>query len=477
MSSLADRLRASAVGVSAALLSAAALWRGTGLAPVWWMTWLAPLPAFVVALRSRPLAGATIAFSAWFAGSLNLWPYLRGTLGAPAHVAFVAAAVPALVVAGGVLLARAHARRHSWTLALLALPTAWTAFELASARLSPHGAFGSLGPSQADCLPVVQLAALAGGGVIGFMVFLVASAVAVAALPGTPRRTIALALAATIALAFGYGAWRLSNGVEAGDAVVVGLAASDAPEQPAAVASPAGRDLLGRLAVGVATLHAAGARTIVLPETTLRVEDGELAGTLSRLAASLDEGSILVVGLDRVAADGERNTALAVGSGGRVLATYRKRHLLSPFESRYLPGAGSTVVRVGSLSAGLAVCKDLDFPALGRENAHEGATIVLAPAWDFTVDGWLHARMAVLRAVESGFALARAAREGRLTLSDSRGRVLAEARSDATPTTTILAHVPLGPAGTPYSRLGDWLGWLSVLLLLVSVAKAAGVRS
>jgi apolipoprotein N-acyltransferase len=34
--------------------------------------------------------------------------------------------------------------------------------------------------------------------------------------------------------------------------------------------------------------------------------------------------------------------------------------------------------------------------------------------------------MAVLRAVENGFALARSARNGLLTLSDNRGRILAE---------------------------------------------------
>jgi hypothetical protein len=49
----------------------------------------------------------------------------------------------------------------------------------------------------------------------------------------------------------------------------------------------------------------------------------------------------------------------------------------------------------------------MDFPALSREYAADGANLMLVPAWDFNVDGWLHSRMAVLRAVENGFALAR----------------------------------------------------------------------
>ena len=210
---------------------------------------------------------------------------------------------------------------------------------------------------------------------------------------------------------------------------------------------------------------------IVLPETTLRAEGGELEATSTRLAASARRGAPCSWSASTASTQrGEDNAALALGAGGRLLASYSKRHLLPPFERHYRPGTQPAIVRVGSLAAGLAICKDLDFPSLGRDNAREGAAIVLAPAWDFGVDGWLHSRMALLRGVESGFALARAARRGRLTVSDTRGRVLAEARSDASRTTTLLASVPVGPVRTVYARLGDWLGWLSVVLLAVAAA-------
>ncbi len=472
MAWLADR-RPAALAVAATLLSAACLWLGNGLEPVWWLMWIAPLPVLVVALRSRASTGAALVFTAWFAGGLNLWSYLRTTIGVPAPVPFVTAALPAAVVTGGVLLARLHARRGRWTIAVLALPAAWTAFELACARLSPHGSFGSLAPSQADCLPLVQLAALGGGAAVGFLLLFSASAVAVASLPGAPRRRIAVTLTGVLALALGYGGWRLSATDEAGERLTVGLAASDQPEQPVSVDLAAGQELEQRLAGAVASLRASGAQAIVLPETTLRVRSGELEATSTRLAATLDAGSVLVVGIDRVDARGEDNAALALGAGGRLLASYSKRHLLPPFERHYRPGRQPAIVRVGSVPAGLAICKDLDFPSLGRDNARGGAAIVLAPAWDFGVDGWLHSRMALLRGVESGFSLARAARNGRLTLSDTRGRVLAEARSDASRTTTLLASVPVVPLHTVYSRLGDWLGWLSVVLLAVAVVRAS----
>jgi apolipoprotein N-acyltransferase len=94
------------------------------------------------------------------------------------------------------------------------------------------------------------------------------------------------------------------------------------------------------------------------------------------------------------------------------------------------------------------------------------------PAWDFAVDGWLHSRMAVLRGVEGGFAVARAARGGRLTLSDDRGRILAEADSAAAEVASVLAPVPPGAGGTLHARLGDAFAWLCCAVLAGLLALA-----
>ena len=60
----------------------------------------------------------------------------------------------------------------------------------------------------------------------------------------------------------------------------------------------------------------------------------------------------------------------------------------------------------------------------------------------FDADGWLHARMAMLRGVENGFSIARAPRHGILTVSDTRGHVLAERSTAVAPFSTILTKVP-----------------------------------
>ncbi|MEO6969339.1 MAG: hypothetical protein ABI217_00400, partial [Chthoniobacterales bacterium] len=90
---------------------------------------------------------------------------------------------------------------------------------------------------------------------------------------------------------------------------------------------------------------------------------------------------------------------------------------------------------------------------------------------DFGLDGWLHSRMAVLRAVENGFALARAGRNGLLTLSDNRGRILAEVATVPGRFVSISGRVNVVHETTLYTRTGDWFAWLCVatfVVLLVS---------
>ncbi len=113
----------------------------------------------------------------------------------------------------------------------------------------------------------------------------------------------------------------------------------------------------------------------------------------------------------------------------------------------------------------------MDFPKLSREYARDGANLLLVPAWDFNIDRWLHARMAVLRAVENGFALARSARNGLLTLSDNRGRILAEAVTVPGRFVSISGKINIDRETTFYTMSGDWFAWLCIVLFVFLLAS------
>jgi len=114
-------------------------------------------------------------------------------------------------------------------------------------------------------------------------------------------------------------------------------------------------------------------------------------------------------------------------------------------------------------SLGVTICKDMDFPGLSRECGRDGVPLV--PAWDFDADGWLYGLMAILRGVEGGFSIARAPRQGILSVSDNRGRVLAERSTSAAPFSTILRQVTVNHEATLYSRAGNWFAWCCITLL------------
>lgn len=473
-----------AAGAAALVLSATALFFSTGLHPIWWLTWLAPVPVLVFAHRARPLPAACVAFGAWLAGGLNMWTYL-GRVEVPVGVRLLAVTVPAVVFACAALLGRALAVRGHVVAAALAVPALWVTVEYLQSLLSPHGTFGSIAYSQMDFLDAVQVAAVCGIWGVSFLVLLVPSAVGALLSPhataGARTQLGALCLA-LLAVALGYGFARLYMEPNAVALVPVGLAASDIPELPVAADTPEAAHALDAYVTELDALGAGGARFVVLPETVAAVSDADAPRVFDRFASTAARHRMgVVVGFDRKSGDAEFNTAVEFPPDGAP-SVYRKRHLVPGLEARYTPGTAVSVSGDAVSSWGVAVCKDMDFPPLGRQYGDAGVPLMLVPAWDFESDAWLHSRMAMMRGVESGFAIARSARQGMLTVSDDRGRVVAERASDSAPVATLLARVPVGGGGTFYARFGDWFAWLCcgllvgvILLLAVSPRRRADV--
>jgi apolipoprotein N-acyltransferase len=82
----------------------------------------------------------------------------------------------------------------------------------------------------------------------------------------------------------------------------------------------------------------------------------------------------------------------------------------------------------------------------------------------------------MLRGVENGFAIARSAQQGVLTVSDAYGRVLVEAASSVRPEALALTDVPGRQVWTLYTRAGNWFAWGSVVafaLLWIATVRSA----
>lgn len=459
-------------GAAAAAATAVLVYFGNGLDPVWPLMWLAPVPVLVFALRSSALRAGAAAFVAMLAGCLNFWGYFR-VLQAPPVAWAVSFGLEALVFAAAVLLMRSLARRGSLWSAWVALPAVWVTFEFARNRwLWPHGSAASLGYSQLRFLPFLQLASLTGPWGMSFVLLLFAAGVALGiSLRGAERgRAIRVlsATAAIVAAVLVFGAVRL-EGRQPGPMVKVGLVASDAGRNwlPADPGTPA-EQLFREYAERAQGLYARGAQAVVIPENLGVLTKSDAAQVDAIFQPVVDRaGTMLIAGINDQTGSAAWNEARVYEAGAPVRA-YHKHHLLPPFEDRFTPGDARLAFNgVGAAASdrwGTEICKDMDFtePALGYGRA--GVGLMLVPGWDFTVDAFWHGHIAVMRAVEDGFSLARTAKHSTMFVADDRGRVIAEMPSGAAPFATLLAEVPAGHEETLFQMWGDWFGWLSMVL-------------
>jgi omega-amidase len=79
-----------------------------------------------------------------------------------------------------------------------------------------------------------------------------------------------------------------------------------------------------------------------------------------------------------------RNTAVAVGRDGRLLARYSKIHLFTPARetNTFTCGTELGIFEMGGLRCGIAICYDLRFPEVFRAYAKRGVQAVFVPsAW------------------------------------------------------------------------------------------------
>ena len=463
-----------AVGSTAGLV-----WFGTGLNAWWPLLWLGPLPVLLFASRSSWQSAALTAALSWFIGNLNLWHYLS-VVDLPPAARVAIFAIPALVFAVAVLLFRALLRRGACWSALLAFPAMWVSTEYLFDLISPHGTAGNLSYSQLNFLPVLQLASVTGPWGISFLVLLFPAAIAIGLhlRPSAPKQGLRIAgagLGMTI-LVLGSGAVRLMLPAR-GETVRVGLVASDQPaDVDVADEGPETSRLFHEYAREAEKLAARGAQVIVLPEKLGVTVDPDTRETNILFQSLADQTrSRIVVGLIHVSPPLQYNEAL-VFAPGAPLESYHKHHMLPPFESRLKPGTNLTFLRAPSGTWGVAICKDMDFTPLSRQYGRAGTGLLLVPAWDFVLDRWLHGHIAVMRGVEDGFSIARAAKQGYLTVSDNRGRILAETQSDSAPFATLVADVPVVHDTTVYLRLGDWFAWLVLATFVFTLAQYYRLR-
>jgi apolipoprotein N-acyltransferase len=465
----AEKIRQLAIIPIAVLITGAFYFFSTGLEGLGLLVWAAPVPILILALRSSAGAAAAAAFFAYLLGGLNMLSYLVGLKTPPGPI-IAALIVPALAFSAVVSATRYFAIHHKHWITIFVFPSVWTVYEYALALFSPHGTAGSLAYTQTGLLLLMQLASLTGIWGVTFMVCLVPSGVALGWHFRKRPKQFFPVLCVTLFLCLcvlGFGAVRLSRPAE-GRAVGIGLAASDAgieffQTREREEALPALREYARR----IGELADQGAEVVVLPEKIVGITQPYRDEAEKILGDAAREHNVVVVsGLNWLGPE-RLNIAWVFARDGQVLSEYHKARLVPGFEAGYKSGSRPLVFELSGATLGVSICKDMDFPEWAIQYARQNIGLMLVPAWDFQVDEVWHSRMTVVRGIEGGYAVARSANEGLLTVSNQLGQVLAEKRSSDAPEVLLVAQVRQGSGHTFYSRAGDWFAWLMLIVIVV----------
>src|SRR4051812_41408654 len=155
-----SKLKTALFGCLVIVTSAVTYFYGTGLHPRWYLTWIAPLPVLVFALRSSRRWAAAAAFLAFSLGGLNILHYYRQVT--PLVVTLLILLAPAATLAGIAAVFSSFARRGQLVKATFAVPVLWVAVEYLSETISPHSTFGNLAYTQMDFLHLLQIVSITG---------------------------------------------------------------------------------------------------------------------------------------------------------------------------------------------------------------------------------------------------------------------------------------------------------------------------
>ena len=202
-----------------------------------------------------------------------------------------------------------------------------------------------------------------------------------------------------------------------------------------------------------------GAQLVVWPELGLGF-DPQAQHTEELRALAAETGAHILIGYGLVSEGDWRNEAVLLTPAGKFLEVYGKNY---PSGEPRIVSSGVYPVYdtpLGRLAP--IICNDVNYTAAARIPAAKGAQLVMVPTRMFAGVFKELPVQSVFRAVENRVATVMVDGAFRITMVDPYGRILANQSLPDGGANTLIADVPLGSPNTIYTRLGDWVGWLSL---------------
>jgi apolipoprotein N-acyltransferase len=383
--------------------------------------------------------------------------------------------------------------------ALTVAPLVWVTSEMGRTHVMSGFPWVLLGYSQADVLPIAQLASLFGVYGVSALVAAVSTAAAHVVVAEEHRWRPALIVSALLLVAGGWGSLRAADAewTRAGEPVQVGLIQGNVDQ--AIKWDPDKATFIFQNYISMTRQAIArGAELVLWPEssTPFRFEERDEHGETAQLRALARQARVsLLVGSDEVVPGTPPvfyNSAFLIREDGSTAGVYRKMHLVPwgeyvPFKrmlffvaplveavSDFSPGQEPVVMPVGSHRISTAICYEIVYPNLVRQFVVGGSellTTITNDAWFGTTSApYQHFAQASMRAVEEGRYLVRSANTGISGIVDPYGRVLQ--RTALNEPAVVVGEVRYLRVRTLYSRIGDAFAYASMAITAAMLVLA-----
>ena len=457
------------------------------------LAWVALVPLLLGARRRSAALGFALGavFGVGFFGLLIVWISLVGWVAWAVLVALQALYIGAFGACWAMV-----SRRRSVTARVLLGAACWVGIEYLRSRFPAEGfSWGQLAQSQHNLGWILRLAPVTGGWGIGFLLVAVNALVAEGWLwiRAGERRAAAEALGTALVLVAGPALLPqpLAEGSRLRVAIAQGNVARGFPADLVARQTA----ILRRHERLTKSLAGRPLDLVVWPESSVELDLPGDPAPIERLRASARSVSAdLIAGVnDDVSSGLYRVLALHVDPHGGVAGRYQKMHrvpfgeyiparrllewipLLDQIPRDALPGEAPGVFDLSAGKVAVVISFEGDFGSLVREPIATGGRLLVVATntstWGRSWASAQHLAFSQVRAAENAVWVVHGALSGISAFVAPDGAVVA-----STPLwteTTLLHGVRFSTSETLYTRYGDFVAWLSLVVAITGVLASS----
>ncbi|MBN1457272.1 MAG: hypothetical protein JW912_05425 [Sedimentisphaerales bacterium] len=212
-----------------------------------------------------------------------------------------------------------------------------------------------------------------------------------------------------------------------------------------------------------------GAKLIVSGEMGFYIDQYDRPEWLRRFS-KIAKDNMVYLAIGYFNAGENKNRLMFIDNTGQLMCEYTKTYL-TLFEDSNRGNGDLQTIEINGKHVGGMICQDDNFTKLSRKYGRMPVSIIALPTLDWATVKDAHMQNSIHRAIESRYAIVRAAVNGISAIILPTGEILTQMDHFQDGPGVITAEVPVYRIQTMFSRFGNWPVGLSAVFLILFVKQ------